>query len=70
MHIYLLDTRSTIENYREQLSGTVSADRATWSLNSFEPSEHSVELKKKSISVVCSYKAHEETLKFRDLRIT
>ena len=62
MRIYPLDARSTIENYREQLSGTVSADRATCSLNSFEPSEHSVELKK-SICLVCNSKAHPETLK-------
>ena len=47
--MYPLDARSTIENYNEQISGTVSADRATWSLNSLERSEHSVELKKKHL---------------------
>ena len=45
--MYPLDARSTIENYREQLSGTMSADHATCSPNSFEPSEHRLELKKK-----------------------
>ena len=47
MRTYPLDARSTIENYREQLSGTVSADHATCSPNSFELIQHSMELKKK-----------------------
>ena len=47
--MYPLGARSTIETYREQLSGTVSADHATCSPNSFEPSEHTMELKKKNL---------------------
>ena len=69
MRIYPLDARSTIENYREQLSGTVSADRTTCSLKNFEPIGHSVELKK-SICLVCNSVAHPETLEFGDLQIT